>query len=586
MKTILLFLGRAALCLSLVLCAAVLCASAIEARESAHAMAVKADPATLEKLDTPLVRALREELDRSVKKLKLEDAEAPYFISYLVNDSHEEWISSSFGTTISSGEDRNRYLDVDVRVGSHELDNTHEIRGDYDRPSYRRCEIPLDDDLAALRTAVWLETDSKYKEAVERFTKVETEKAVKVEKEDLSDDFSREEPVVYAGERAVLRIDRGKWEDRLNALSGMFKEHPDIYGSQVRLQAGATGKTFVSSEGSIIRASQKGIILNVYASTRAEDGMELYRHESYSAPSEAEFPPDSEIETGIKKIISDLKTLRDAPYVDPYVGPAILMNRASGVFFHEIFGHRIEGHRQKSEEEGQTFTKKVNEPVLPEFISVYDDPTLERQGDIFLNGHYDFDDEGIRSEKVVVVENGILRNFLMSRSPIEGFPRSNGHGRKMVGRRAVSRQGNLIIESSKTVPFKKLRKMLIEECEKQDKPYGLIFEDISGGFTFTGRYMPQAFKVIPLVVYRVYTDGRPDEMVRGVDIVGTPLTCFGKITAAGDDVDVFNGFCGAESGLVPVSAVSPSILVTEIEVEKKMKGADKPPILPPPITLK
>jgi len=200
-----------------------------------------------------------------------------------------------------------------------------------------------------------------------------------------------------------------------------------------------------------------------------------------------------------------------------------------------------------------------------------------------LNGYYQYDDEGVKAQRVPVVEKGVLKNFLMSRCPINNFPKSNGHGRCQAGFDPVSRQGNLIVESSNAVPYLQLRQMLIDECKKQNKPYGLIFKEVEGGFTFTGRIMPNSFNVRPIFVYRVYTDGRPDEVVRGVDIVGTPLVSFGKILATSDDVDVFNGYCGAESGSVPVSAVSPSILVSEIEVQKKEKSQEKPPILPPPI---
>jgi predicted Zn-dependent protease len=274
--------------------------------------------------------------------------------------------------------------------------------------------------------------------------------------------------------------------------------------------------------------------------------------------------------------------MQKAPTVEPFTGPAILRGKASGVFFHEIFGHRIEGHRQKNETEGQTFTKKVGQSVLPDFISVYDDPSMELFNGKPLNGFYPYDDEGVKSERVTVVDKGILKNFLMSRSPVAGFKRSNGHGRRQHGNDIVSRQANLIVESSKSVPFAELKKMLIDECKKQGKPWGLVFEDISGGFTMTMRFLPQSFKVQPLKVWRVYTDGRPDELVRGVDIVGTPLTSFSKIIATGDEPNVGVGTCGAESGMVPVSMVSPSVLVSQIEVEKKYKGQDKPPILPPP----
>src|SRR6185436_18731805 len=173
-----------------------------------------------------------------------------------------------------------------------------------------------------------------------------------------------------------------------------------------------------------------------------------------------------------------------------------------------------------------------------------------------------------------------------SRSPVTGFDKSNGHGRREPGRQVVSRQANLMVQSTNAVPFVKLREMLVGECKKQGKPYGYLFDDITGGFTTTVRAGPQAFKVLPVVVYRVHADGRKDELVRGVDIVGTPLSCFSKIIATGDDPAVFNGSCGAESGWVPVSAVSPSILVGEIEIEKRARSQERPPILPPPIAAK
>jgi len=273
------------------------------------------------------------------------------------------------------------------------------------------------------------------------------------------------------------------------------------------------------------------------------------------------------------------------PVIEPFTGPAILSGLASGVFFHEIFGHRIEVHRQKNESEGQTFTKNVNQSILPDFISVVDDPTTERMNGVDLNGYYKFDDDGVAAQKVTVVDKGILKNFLMSRSPVSGFETSNGHGRKAPGYRTVGRQGNLIVQASTTVSDAMLRAMLIAEAKKQGKTFGLLFKDISGGFTLTGRSSPQSFQVTPIMVYRIYVDGRPGELVRGVDLIGTPLTSFSKIVAAGDAPEVFNGFCGAESGYVPVAAVSPAILTTQIEVQKKAKSSERPPILPPPVAI-
>jgi predicted Zn-dependent protease len=267
---------------------------------------------------------------------------------------------------------------------------------------------------------------------------------------------------------------------------------------------------------------------------------------------------------------------------EPFVGPAIFSGRAAGVFFHEIFGHRVEGHRQKDETEGQTFTRSVGTKILPEFLSVTFDPTRRKAGTTDLNGWYLYDDEGVSARPVRVVENGVLKTFLMSRSPVRGFDRSNGHGRRQPGAEVVSRQSNLLVESTRSVPETSLRRMLLEEVKRQGKPYGLLFRDVTGGFTNTGRGGVQAFKVIPVIVYRVYPDGRPDELVRGADMVGTPLASFGKILATSDTTEVFNGYCGAESGSVPVAAVSPALLVSEIEIEKQAKSQDRPPLLPPP----
>jgi len=219
---------------------------------------------------------------------------------------------------------------------------------------------------------------------------------------------------------------------------------------------------------------------------------------------------------------------------------------------------------------------------MPPFISVYDDPALVRIGRDDLNGFYRFDDEAVAAARVSLVEAGVLKGFLMGRSPIRGFDRSNGHGRRQPGSGPVARQANLVVEPALSVPGQELRRRLREEAKRQGKPYGLLFKDISGGFTNTSRMAPQAFKVLPILVYRVWADGRPDELLRGADVVGTPLVSLSKILAAGDDYHTFNGFCGAESGFVAVSATSPSLLVQQIEIERKEKGNEKPPILAVP----
>ena len=529
-----------------------------------------------------LLKAMEEELSRSMKGLSEKGNPPPYFISYDITETKSLMIIASYGALRSSSKEHSRLLDVEVRVGDYTLDNTHRLRGVYDFRFPIPISISLEDDLDAIKSAIWLETDKKYKAAMERLIQVKAQKTVKVKDEDESADFSRESPEKFIGPVYQVNVDKVKWEKKLKEYSMLFNDFPDIYESSISLSAKATNKYLVNSEGTLTQHGLTHWRLGVYARTKAEDGMDLYKYESFDAHSLEKMPDEEEVRQKIKLLTKELLALRASPVVEPFTGPAILSGRAAGVFFHEIFGHRIEGHRQKDEEEGQTFTKKINQPVLPDFISVYDDPLQKSFGDKDLSGHYLYDDEGVKAQRITVVENGILKNFLMSRSPIAGFDKSGGHGRKAAGYRAVGRQGNLIVEASETVSTKKLRELLIEECKKQDKEFGLIFKDISGGFTFTGRGIPQAYAVIPIIVYRVFTDGRPDEMVRGVDLIGTPLVSFSKILACGDKPEVFNGICGAESGGVPVSAVAPSILTGEIEIQKRRKSPDRPPLLPPP----
>ncbi len=542
--------------------------------------------------DNTLIRVLSEEMDYSMERIALPDGTKPYFMAYTITDRESVSVGAELGALTQDHASRNRLLDVDVRVGDYKLDSTHKIRGGFmgfdpsDFMGRRATPITLSGDPTALKQAVWLATDRKFKSAAKKFQRVQTNLKTMVEEEDKSNDFTREEPSTFNGLAVKLDLDRDAWASRLRRVSIIAKRFPLVYNSSVSFSASAENTYFVNNEGSKLQHGQKYLRIFVRASTKAEDGMELSQFRTFSAATEAGLPSEKELTKEFQKAIDQVLALREAPLVEPYSGPAILMNRAAAVFFHEIFGHRIEGHRQKDVEEGQTFTKKVGEEILPEFISVHDDPTRAKWGDVDLRGYYRFDDEGAPARDVTLVENGVLKTFLMSRSPVQDFDKSNGHGRRSPGANVVSRMANTIVSSTKTTSFESLRGMLIEECRKQDKPYGLMFDDITGGFTGTRRSGAQTFKVLPVVVYRVYADGRPDELIRGVDIVGTPLTSFSKIIYTGDDPGVFNGTCGAESGSVPVSGVSPSILVSEIEVEKRRREQDKPPILSPPIAMK
>jgi len=531
-----------------------------------------------------VLKAMEEELSRSMKVLGEKGSPPPYFICYQITDNYQVSISAALGALKNSSQKHYRLLDVDVRVGDYQLDNTHQMRGrrNSDYQFSPPVAISLTDDPAAIKNALWLETDMKYKSAVETSIRIKANKGVTVKEEDESNDFSNELSNQFIGEIATISPDIAEWEKKLKEYSTLFNQTAEIHDSNVSLTAEAVNKYFVNSEGTSLLHGRTYWRLSIFADTQAEDGMGLSMSRVFDARSPGNLPDDETIKTWIHQLIKDLLALRQAPVMEPYTGPAILSGEAAGVFFHEIFGHRIEGHRQKDEEEGQTFTKKINQQVLPTFLSVYDNPNLEQYEKQDLSGCYLFDDEGVKPQRVNLVENGILKGFLLSRSPVKGFPNSNGHGRSQPGRRPISRQGVLVVESSKTVPWKELRQILLEQCKAQGKDYGLLFDVVVGGFTFTGRYMPQAFNVTPVMVYRTYVDGRPDELVRGVDLIGTPLTSFSKIIAAGQEPGIFNGYCGAESGSVPVSAISPPLLTTQIEVQKKHKTSDKPPVLPPP----
>src|SRR5579862_2200628 len=527
-----------------------------------------------------LLQIMQDELKRANAALAKSDP-APYYLSYAVADSKGTVIVAMNGSLVVSTSIQRREADVMMRIGSPALDNTHSNKN---RASgITSGALPLNNDRDAIARVLWQLTNRGYDQASSAFLTVKTNKAVQSEEEDKSPDFSTETAQAHmGGARVVAPLNQKQWEDRARKISAEFLKYPEVYDSTVYLQVSDDRSYLATSEGTAVVRPSAYSRLVIQGETRADDGMELMRVETFQAPSPDELPSNAELLAKADKISEDLKALRAAPPAEPYAGPALLSGRAAAVFFHEVLGHRLEGHRQRDETEGQTFTKKINQLVLPSFLTVVDDPTIKDLNGVKLAGSYDFDDEGVPAVRVEAVENGILKNFLMSRMPNKYFDHSNGHGRRQPGLMATGRQGNLIVTSTNTVSDAELRNKFIEEIKKQGKPYGLYFDDIQGGFTLTERSMPQAFQVLPVMVYRVYADGRPDELVRGVDIVGTPLLSLNNIMVTGDTMHVFNGICGAESGWVPVAAAAPAMLFSEIEVQKQHKGTERPPILAPP----
>src|SRR5580693_5406126 len=532
---------------------------------------------------TPSVlTAMQDELDRSMAAMS--KGEPPdYFISYTVADRQYSEVSGSNGALLTSGETRARWLEVQTRVGTYQRDDTHKLADRQPSWTSPGTSATVDDAIPVLRREIWHETDRQYRAATQALIKVKTSQEVQVQTaEGSAPDFSREDPHSSIGPRVEIKVDRKPWEERVRKYTAAFSKSPEVLNSIATFTALGMNQYQVNTEGTKLAFGQVHYRLELYVQSKAPDGMDINRYANFDWLDPKDAPSDKIVFDRIQVMIQETEALDKAPLVDPYAGPTLLTGRAAAVFFHEVFGHRAEGFRQKDVAEGQTFTSKVGEQILPSFISIKDDPTESSLGGQMLLGAYPFDDEGVVATDVHLVDKGVLKTFLMGRSPLVDVPHSNGHGRRQLGYVPVARQGNLIVSSTQVESFPELRQKLVELVKKQGLQYGLLIDDISGGFTFTGRGQPQAFQVTPLVVYRVFADGRPDQLVRGVDIVGTPLVSLTKIVATGDKPEIFNGYCGAESGSVPVSAVAPAILISEMEVQKKQTSTDRPPILPPP----
>lgn len=536
-----------------------------------------------------LLQIMQTELNRNMQRLQNEEVPV-YLLSYRVDDQQEYEIQSSFGALVSSQKSTKRMLTIQVRVGSKEMDNYRETRkDDYTEGNvsffFSEKRIALDDDSRSIAQTLWLETENVYRMAVKKYEHIKTTASLLVDREDKSPDYSDAEKVNYYEppiDFYTLNFNAKQWEDKLKSYTELFVDKKEILSNSGRVNVLLHRKYYVNSEGTSIAQNYTAATLFIMAQAQADDGMELPMYKSYYAHLPSGLPDDATIENDIYQIIEKLILMRTAPVVDAFNGPAILSKEAAGVFFHEIFGHRVEGYRMKNESDAQTYKRKVNEEILHPDISVIFDPTVNEYKGLPLNGSYQYDDEGVKGQRVLVVDKGVLKNFLMTRTPIENFPKSNGHARASMGYQPVSRQSNLIVETARPYTDAELKKLLIEEAKKQGKTYGYRFEQVRGGFTLVGRYYPNSFNVTPIEVYRVYVDGRPDELVRGVDLVGTPLAMFSQIEALGDTHGNFIGTCGAESGMVPVSCCSPALFVKRIETQRKSKNQEIAPLLERP----
>lgn len=556
----------------------------------AAALALAADPAPAAPSADPrlvLLGAMTAEVERASQRLRLSGFDPPYFLSTQLKEVRTEEIAGRSGAVFDDRSLRERKLFADVRVGSYDFDSSGPedlafLIGDEHKTWYAPKDAPLDDDPTALRNAIWLLTDEKYKEALSAFFKRKSRGVYKADEPDRAPSFSREHPQRHVDPPLPFPLDRGRWREEVRALSSLFRAHPAIFDSAVKLTAEKQVRWFASSEGSALVTERTLYAVHVQAQARAPDGQLLENGRDFYAGAEAELPSPEALRREVGRLIAELEALQRAPVLDPYSGPAILAPEATGVLFHEAVGHRLEGERQDDDKEGQTFKGQLGKPVLPAFLTVVDDPTLPVSGGVALNGFYRFDEQGVAAQRAVLVRDGRLEGYLLSRKAVKPFTSSNGHGRSQGAHRPVARMANLVVSSSKPVPMAELKRRLLAEVRRQGKPYGLLIRDIAGGNTNTASYGYQAFKGTPRLVHRVDARTGAEELVRGVELVGTPLTALNKVLATGDEVRVFNAWCGAESGFVPVSTVAPAALVSEIELQRVARAKERVPILPAP----
>ena len=369
-------------------------------------------PAQADDTPDPLIESMVAEVDRTMAALASEET-PPYWLSVGVVDETTWQVGATHGAASVPSQNHRRIGDIDLRVGSWELDNTHKIRdgGWFDSPERYGVRLPLENDPALLRHSIWLAMDDTYRSAVRRLIKVKTNNAVKVEREDTSHDFSKAPGIVAVEPLEPLEFDPTPWVDIVRETSGRFLDYEHVHDSNVTLQVKDQVEYLVTTDGTRLRHQRYRIRIAVWGATTAEDGQVLEVYDYIDSASVDAIPDQEAIQAMVDGVAERVTDLRSAPVVDPFIGPAILRGRAAAVFFHEILGHRSEGHRQKDEDEGQTLTDMVGQQIFPSFISVHDDPTLEQWGTTDLNGYYPYDNEGVRAERVTVIDRGVLDGF-------------------------------------------------------------------------------------------------------------------------------------------------------------------------------
>jgi predicted Zn-dependent protease len=488
---------------------------------------------------------------------------APYYIDYHVVAADQYTAEAAFGALRTNVRARIRFLRVVVRVGDYKQDSY------WDKGQGVVDFMPLDDHEMALRHQLWLATDRAYKAAAQALTAKQAQlKQLAVE--NPVDDFARAEPVQLIGPLARADFDVGPWLKLLQNASALYQTDPQIESFDSSLQFQTVNRYFVSSEGTIVRTGQSAFQVSVAGSTQASDGMRLDRSTTYAVSDIKELPGPEQFLARTKELLATLKQKREAPLADEeYRGPVLFSADAASTVFADLVGENILGLKPALGQPARTrgaFASNYKIRVLPDFLSVVDDPTLRSLEGRSLLGHYEVDDEGVKAQRVPVIEQGTLVRYLTGREPIRDFPASNGHARARIPASYPGPSlGNMIVTSSAPLAPDKLKTKLIELCQQRDLPYGYYVATMGP-------------RLEPRLMYKVWVKDGHQELVRGAIFGDLDVRSMrSDVVAAGDDVNIENRILN-----IPHSIVNPSILFDELEVKRTNANNSKFPEYPAP----
>ena len=515
--------------------------------------------------DDPVLQAMRLEMERSKGKLQLEQMAAPYYIEYRINDMDTLNADASFGALRSHLHTRVRFLRVVVRVGDYKQDS-------FFGQGQGVIEIvPLEDNVLALRHQIWLATDQAYKAATQALSAKQAQ-LKQYHVDEPVDDFAHADPVQSIQPLVKLTIVPEPWEAMLQEASALYRADPQIESFTANYNFQALNRYYVNSEGSVARSGQTLYEMTLAGSTQASDGMRLDRSWAYTVGDAKELPSRDEFVNRGKSLLDSLKQLRYAPISEEeYRGPVLFSaDAASGVLL-QLVGSNVLGLRPEPGKPARTlgaWATSFKSRVMPEFLSVVDDPTLTTVGGKSLLGHYEVDDEGVKAIRVPVVQDGKLMNYLIGREPIRDFPVSNGHGRAKVPTNYPGPSlGNLIVRSSEPVPADQLKQKLIELCKQRELPFGYYVETMGPSLT-------------PRLLYKVYASDGHQELVRGATFGDLDVRSLrNDLIAAGNDLNVENHIVN-----IPHSIANPSLLFDELEVKRANANKDTLPEYSAPAT--